>query len=118
MIMWLSATPGEAAAYVGKEQGRVVLIPSEMAADDQEIQAAYREIEEGEWLQIPDKYDLGLGKELVFRFAAGRLSGRSRTKSNEFFRTGAPTATGKTFCVSGDFCRSGTTFPSRPRSKP
>ena len=77
--------PGEAAAYVGKEQGRVVLIPSEMAADDQEIQAAYREIEEGEWLQIPDKYDLGLGKELVFRFAAGRLSGPEQDKVERLF---------------------------------
>ena len=54
----------------------------------------------------------------AYDYAAFCRAVRSRPKSSEFFRTGAPTATGKTFCVSGDFCRSGTTFPSRPRSKP
>jgi len=71
---------GGASAHLNPESGNVVIVPSAIASDQDEIEAAEKQLETGEWIELPNKYELGLGKELVFRFAADNLS------NNEFRR--------------------------------
>lgn len=63
-----------ASAHLNIAEGRMVIVPSPIASDNDEIEEAEKQLETGEWIELPDKYDLGLGKELVFRFAADNLS--------------------------------------------
>jgi len=71
---------GGASAHLNSESGKVLIVPSAIASDHDEIEAAEKQLETGEWIELPDKYELHLGKELVFRFAADNLS------ENDFMR--------------------------------
>lgn len=61
-------------AHLNVAKGKIVVVPSNMTAGDEEIEAAEKELETGEWIPLPDKHDLHLGRQLVFRFAQEHLS--------------------------------------------
>lgn len=63
-----------AKAFVNAAEERILVIPSEMVADEEEIEAAETELDSGGWVEFPDQYELHLGQELVFRFASVHLS--------------------------------------------
>ena len=75
------------------------MIPSEMVAEQGEIEAAERKIEKGEWLEIPNKKELGLGSRLVFNFAAENLSGPDLDKVDRMFARSGAYARWKCFLI-------------------
>ena len=72
-------------AHLNRELGKIVLVPSGLVSDPEEIEAAEKELENGEWIDIPNKHDLGLGKKLVFRFASENLSPADFSRVERFF---------------------------------
>ncbi len=49
-----------------------------------------KKVETGDWINLPSKYELGLGKELTFRFAEENLSETDFYKTEKVFsRKGA-----------------------------
>ena len=75
----------EAEAYIAVETGEVILY-----SDDGESEPLPEDIdEEGRYLSIPTKQELGLGKRLVLRFTAEYLSADYEVVKNIFRKKGA-----------------------------
>jgi len=75
----------EAEAYIAVETGEVILY-----SDDGESEPLPEDIdEEGRYLSIPTKQELGLGKRLVLRFTAEYLSADYEVVENIFRKKGA-----------------------------
>ncbi len=72
-------------ALINVAEEKIVFIPGDLIAEPEEIEEAEQEIEIGEWFELPDKYELHLEKELVFRFAAENLSGEDFYKVERIF---------------------------------
>ena len=80
----------ESAAYVNVKDEKIVVLPSEENAEPGERKKAEQELKNGEWTELPRKRDLGLGRDLVFRFAEEHLSVREqRFVAGLFSRSGA-----------------------------
>ena len=78
------------AAYVNVKDEKIVVLPLEEFAEPGERKKAERALKKGEWIELPNEYDLGLGRELVFRFAEEHLSVREqRFVAGLFSRSGA-----------------------------
>ncbi len=81
---------GEVKALISVEKEKVVFISNELYDDRDNIEALEKEVESGDWINLPSKYELGLGKKLVFRFAEENLSEADFFKVEDIFsRKGA-----------------------------
>ncbi len=89
----------DGAAYLSIEKSEIVMIPDEVVAEQGEIEAAYRKIKKGKWLEIPNKKELGLGSRLVFNFAAENLSGPDQDKVDRMFARSGAYARWKSFLI-------------------
>ena len=75
----LSSDP-ESAAYINvQDEKTVVILPMDKCSWTERLNAE-RALKKGTWTQIPDKWDLGLGKELVFRFAENHFTVKEQLK--------------------------------------
>ncbi len=75
----------DTSAYINIDELRILIIPSSYIADDCEIEEVEKELEIGNWIEFPTKYDLKLGKELVFRFADENFSSHEYIKIEKIF---------------------------------
>ena len=75
------ASLGESEAYICVETGQIYL-----SSDAVDVELPDDLDEEGKYLVVPSKRDLGLGKPLVLDFVADRLPG-DRESVNSYFRS-------------------------------
>ena len=59
----------EVMAYVNIKDEKIVILESEEFCESAERKKAERALKKGEWIELPQKSDLGLGRDLVFCFA-------------------------------------------------
>ncbi len=67
-----SGSYGECEAWLSQEKSKVFMKFDEMITGEKPEVTA-KELKNGDWIAIPDKRDLNLGKKLVFRFAEKHL---------------------------------------------
>lgn len=80
----------EAAAYVNVKEGKIVVLVPEERSESGEYEEARKALQKGEWIALPEKRELGLGKDLVFRFAEDHFSlNEQRFIAGMFSRSGA-----------------------------
>jgi len=79
-----SAPYGENRAYLCPTTGRVVWNSDFMDSLEEEEESDVL-LEEGNWIEVPHKNDLGIGRELVFRFAARNLSAADYARIERIF---------------------------------
>ncbi len=75
---------GEASAFISRLDGQLYLVSDQI---DEELPVDIDD--ESIYVQIPDKNELGLGRDLVFQFIAERLPDSSQTVHGYFARRGA-----------------------------
>jgi len=80
---WVSAdTGGENAAYVSRATGRVYWLTDAVETEE----ALPDDLEDGtQYLAVPHKHDLNLGKSLALQFVSDELPSQYR-EASEFFR--------------------------------
>ena len=77
-------------ASVNLGDGRIIVVPGAMIADTEEIEELEAQLQEGSWLDLPNRQDLDLGVRLVFRFADEFLSAEDIERVQRYFsRRGA-----------------------------
>ena len=77
-------------AAINPDDGRIVVVPSEFAFGLDEIEDVESQLSEGNWLELPTKNDLELGRPLVFQFAEQYLYGADYDRAERYFsRRGA-----------------------------
>jgi hypothetical protein len=79
-----SSSYGMNSAYLNKDTGQI-LYHSEMGDFDE---TADEDLEGDEWLSIPHKNDLDLGRDLVFEFVETHLAEKDEQVRNMFRRPG------------------------------
>lgn len=77
-------------ACVNLGDGRIIVGPSSEVADAEEIEELEAQLQEGSWIDLPNRQDLDLGVRLVFRFADEFLGPADNERVQRYFsRRGA-----------------------------
>ncbi len=72
-------------AVINPDDGRVLVIPSELVADFNEIQELESQISNGHWIELPTRNELDLGKSLVFQFVGLYLAPKDKNRVERYF---------------------------------
>ena len=78
-----SAPYGEHRAWLCLENGEILWLSEFLDFEEQDNVES--RLEHGKWIEIPHKNDLKAGKEIVFQFAAEKLSSEDFRKVERFF---------------------------------
>lgn len=89
-MQWVSeAITGDNRAYVSRETGKMYLVPEDLGILDEPESLPDDLDDESKYLSVPDKYELDLGKQLVYDFTREFLPEHYNDVRGIFRRKGA-----------------------------
>ena len=77
-------------AAINPDDGRIVVVPSDVDIDTEEVEEIESQLSEGNWIELPTRNELNLGRALVFQFAEQYLNAADYERTERYFsRRGA-----------------------------